>query len=40
MANGDDSYVYAAMERLRKRVDEHDGRLENLERIVKELEDA
>ena len=28
------------MERLRKRVDEHDGRLENLDSIVKDLEDA
>lgn len=28
------------MERLRKRVDEHDGRLENLDVIVKDLEDA
>lgn len=28
------------MERLRKRVDEHNGRLENLEYIVKELDDA
>jgi hypothetical protein len=40
LPNGDDSHVHAAMERLRKRVDDHEGRLENLEYIVKELDDA
>jgi hypothetical protein len=38
--NGDDAIVHAAMERLRKRVDEHDGRLQHLDAIVKDLEDA
>ena len=38
--NGDESYVHAAMERLRNRVDHHDRLLANLEAAVKTLDDA
>lgn len=40
LPNGDDAYVQAAMERLRKRVDQHDRLLANLEAAVKSLDDA